>query len=90
MKKLALVALSAVAVLTTVGPASAQFYFGFGPPPSYYEPEPYYAPRYAPQPYYGDAGPRAYGGGYYQRRGYACPNPRWTVQDGVCKPYRGY
>jgi hypothetical protein len=30
---------------------------------------------YAPRPYY-------YGRG--------CPNPTWTVQDGVCKPYRGY
>jgi hypothetical protein len=87
MKKLALVALSAATLLTTVDGASAQgFYFGIGPPPAYYEPEPYYAPRYAPQPY---PGPRAYGGGYY-RRGYACPNPRWTVQDGVCKPYRGF
>jgi opacity protein-like surface antigen len=90
MKKLTLVALSAAVILTTVSAASAQVYFGFGPPP-YAEPEPYYAPRYyAPPPYYGDAGPRAYGGGYYQRRSYACPNPRWTVQDGVCKPYRGY
>jgi hypothetical protein len=86
MKKLALIALSAATLLATIGGASAQFYFGFGPPPAYYEPERYYAPRYAPQPY---PGPRAYGGGYY-RRGYACPNPRWTVQDGVCKPYRGF
>ena len=33
---------------------------------------------YAPRPY------------YYRNQGGNCPNPRWTVQDGVCKPYRGY
>ena len=89
MKKLALAALSAAAILTTAGAASAQgFYFGFGGPPAYYEPRPYYGPRYAPQPYYGGGDRRSYGG-YYQRRGYACA-PGWSVQDGVCKPYRGY
>ena len=90
MKTTILVALSAAALCATVGVASAQgFYFGIGPRP-YYEPEPY-APRYYGAPrYYRDYGGRGYGGGYYQRRGYACPNPSWTVQDGVCKPYRGY
>ena len=26
----------------------------------------------------------------YRRRRGACANPDFTVQDGVCKPYRGY
>jgi hypothetical protein len=31
------------------------------------------------------------GGGYYGGYGYLpCGRPGWTVQDGVCKPYRGY
>lgn len=38
----------------------------------------YYAP---PAPYYG------YRGGYNTWNG--CP-PNFTIQDGVCKPYRGY
>ncbi|MET0278143.1 MAG: hypothetical protein ABW198_07410 [Pseudorhodoplanes sp.] len=57
-------------------PASAQYYP--------------YRPHYAPPP------PPYYGGGYYAPRpGYRpyrrnpCP-PYWTVQGGVCKPYRGY
>ncbi|HEY0441857.1 MAG TPA: hypothetical protein VGD36_17460 [Xanthobacteraceae bacterium] len=93
MKKLALAALSVAAILTSAGAASAQgFYFGIEPrqhyePRRYYEPQPYYAPRYqAPSPYYGGGGRRGYDG--YQRRS-ACA-PGWSVQDGVCKPYRGY
>lgn len=39
----------------------------------------YYAPP--PAPYYG------YRGGYNTWNG--CP-PNFTIQDGVCKPYRGY
>ena len=42
----------------------------------------YYAPP--PTPYYGY---RGYGGGYNTWNG--CP-PYYTIQDGVCKPYRGY
>jgi hypothetical protein len=42
----------------------------------------YYAPP--PAPYYGYGG---YGGGYNTWNG--CP-PYYTIQDGVCKPYRGY
>ncbi len=53
--------------------ASAQYYYG----PGYY----YGAPRYDYD------GPRY----YHYRRGYptwnGCP-PDWTVQGGVCKPYR--
>jgi hypothetical protein len=47
-----------------------------------------YYPQPAPAPYYG--------GGYYNGGGYygggtfnGCP-PRYTIQDGICKPYRGY
>ena len=40
----------------------------------------YYPP---PAPYYGYGG----GGGYNTWNG--CP-PNFTIQDGVCKPYRGY
>jgi hypothetical protein len=31
-----------------------------------------------------------YGGGYYGGYGYNPCGPGWSVQDGVCKPYRGY
>jgi hypothetical protein len=46
--------------------------------------------RYYPPP----APPPYYGGGYYNGGGYYggyrdCPRG-YTVQDGVCKPYRGY
>jgi len=41
-----------------------------------------------------ETGPRYYGGyDYGYRGGYAPRNPcgpGWSVQDGVCKPYRGY
>lgn len=47
--------------------------------PRYYEPEPRY---YAPPPR--RAEPR-----YYPPRNGRC-QPGWTVQDGLCKPYRGY
>jgi hypothetical protein len=33
---------------------------------------------------------RGYGGGYYGGHGYNPCGPGWSVQDGVCKPYRGY
>ena len=46
----------------------------------------YYAPPPAPYYGYGYRGP-AYGGGWNTWNG--CP-PNYTIQDGVCKPYRGY
>ena len=69
-------------------------YGGYGPPPGYggYGPPPGYGPGYgAPGPYYrgGDRGGR----GYYRPGRYRSWNgcqPGWTVQDGLCKPYRGY
>jgi hypothetical protein len=98
MKKLALVALTAGAVISMAGAALAQgFYFGFGTDP-YYGPAPYYGPpSYGPRPYYRDYDePRYY---RYGESGYSQPGRYrtwngcqrgWTVQDGVCKPYRGY
>ena len=91
MKKLILVAALAAATLSGAGIASAQYYPA--PPPGYYDepPQPYYRPRYIERDY---DEPR-----YYRRdRDYdrgnfrtfnGCP-PRYTVQDGECKPYRGY
>ena len=66
---------------------------GYGPPPGYgYAP----APRYYQEPRYYNDGPRYYGGGgggsgmYRGRDGQMhCNNRAYTVQDGVCKPYRG-
>lgn len=59
-----------------------------------YAPPVYAPPRYAPRA----AGPRGYVFAgpdrwgkptYYPRRGGQCPGG-FTVQDGLCKPYRGY
>jgi hypothetical protein len=97
MKKLALILLAAASLVGAAGVASAQYgggYYSGGPGP-------YYGDRYRER-YYDDDG-RYYGRRYY-RRGYGypvaacyyvygrricCPGG-FTVQDGVCKPYRGY
>jgi hypothetical protein len=79
VNKLALLALAAAALFATVGGASAQiFYSGPG-----------YGPHIEPR-YERDYDERRYRRGYDRRsvrRGCA---PNYTVQDGVCKPYRGY
>lgn len=79
---------AAAAVLGIVGTAAAiaaananrdRYYGGYG-----YQPAPAYGYGYQPAPAYG------YG---YQRpyyRGYASCPYGYSVQDGVCKPYRGY
>jgi hypothetical protein len=43
-------------------------------------------------PGYGGGNYRSYGRGYYRGygRNYNPCGPGWSVQDGVCKPYRGY
>jgi hypothetical protein len=95
-------ALAFTAFIASTCTASAQtFYFGVGPdpyyaPPRYYGPSPYYGPGYGPPPpsaYYG-GGPRYSGEAMYYRPGrYRTWNgcqPGWTVQSGLCKPYRGY
>ena len=84
MKKFALLALAGAALFATASGASAQVFYtgpGYGV---------HIEPRYE----------RTYDRGYdrryyrnehrrYNRNGNGCP-PHYTVQDGVCKPYRGY
>ena len=76
MKLLAAAAAAATVIGVTLSsvPAGAQYY---PYPPVYVPPPPVYAP-YAPRPYYRPG---------YRRN--PCP-PYWTIQSGVCKPYRGY
>ncbi|MDT3687611.1 MAG: hypothetical protein RO009_21505 [Pseudorhodoplanes sp.] len=92
-----LIAFAALAaVIGAPGEASAQYYDpyyrGYYPPPP---PPPYYrapAPRYRSdrlenfRPAYVDRHGQMT---FYPRRGGVCPRG-YTVQDGVCKPYRGY
>lgn len=88
MRKFALITLSAAALLFTAGAASAQVYYsgpGFG-----LHIGPQYDDRYERRRYRDDR--RYYGERRYDRRVYRsgrpCP-PRYSVQDGVCKPYTG-
>lgn len=88
MKKLALILLAAAALLGTAGIASAQWYGG-----GYYSggPDPYYRNRYRER-YYSDDYRyyrRGHSGRSFDCRGRLCPRG-FTVQDCVCKPYRGY
>jgi hypothetical protein len=91
MRTLILLTLSVAAIANLATEVSAQgIYVGRGGPPAYYEPGPY-GPGYhpPPRPYYRDD-PRPYfGTGGRPLRGSPCAYG-WTVQDGVCKPYRGY
>jgi hypothetical protein len=97
MKRITLLAIAAGAIFGSVGAASAQgIYLDLGPDRG---PRPYYrdyddGPRYRDRERYrgeryGDRRDR----GYYRPGGYktfnGCQNG-WTVQDGLCKPYRGY
>ena len=82
MKKFALLALVAAALSATVGGASAQIYYYSGPGYGRHV-EPRYEPGY--QYYRPGYGERR----YYRRQARVCPR-NYTVQDGVCKPYRGY
>jgi hypothetical protein len=54
-------------------------------------------PRYRTPPPYAYGPPRPVGSQYCDRYGrcyrtppHSCSTPGYTVQDGVCKPYRGY
>jgi hypothetical protein len=86
MKRLALIVLAAASLVGTAGVASAQWYGGG------YSGDRYYGDRYRERYYDDDR--------YYRRRHYGRPSnvdcygrvcPRnFTVQDCVCKPYRGY
>jgi hypothetical protein len=81
-------------------PPPPGYYYDDGPPPPprryrhrEYYPPPYYPP---PQPYYGGSGLRGnpndepWRPRYDPRNGGTyCVLPGYTVQDGICKPYRG-
>jgi hypothetical protein len=98
MKKLALLLLAVTSLLGFGSIASAQYYYGGG---YYGAPSPYYGNPYHDGGYYRGRG-YGYGGaiigqnnyGQLERwypvgRGGICPRG-YTVQDGVCKRYRGY
>ena len=70
------------------GVACAPMERGYAPPPGFgYRPEPqYYQPRY----YDGSSYYRGGNGMYRGRDGQLhCNNRTFTIQNGVCKPYRG-
>lgn len=88
MNKLTLILVATASIVGTAGAAAAQPYWG--PGAEYGEP----GPRTYEEPYH----ERYYDDGRYYRRHYehrryrtwnGCP-PHYTVQDGICKPYRGY
>ena len=98
MKTITLLAAIAGVIIGEAGPASAQgIYLDFGnnPGPRYRDYDgpryrDYDGPRYRDRQRYGERGER----GYYPPSGRfktfnGCQNG-WTVQDGLCKPYRGY
>ena len=98
MKKILISVFTAGAIISVLGAASAQqIYLDFGPNPGYGPPPPGYGYG-PPPPGYGQPGPyyRSYEGGgrgYYRPGRFRTFNgcqPGWTVQDGLCKPYRGY
>jgi hypothetical protein len=83
MKRLTIAVLTMGAIISAVGPAAAQgIYLDLGGPgPRYRD---YDEPRY----YRGERVER----GYYRPGRFRTWNgcqPGWTVQDGLCKPYRG-
>lgn len=88
MKKFSLAILTIASLAGMAGTAFAQTYYDDGG--GYYvDPSPYYGPRYRDRYFYDDDRyeRRVYRDRYRQWNG--CP-PHYTVQDGVCKPYRGY
>jgi hypothetical protein len=97
MRRIVIIALGSLGLIAAAAPASAQYY-GYGP--GYggnYGPGPYY--RAYPRAYgYGYGyGPRRYAGADFltprfdpRNGGTYCIDRRFTVQDGICKPYRGY
>jgi hypothetical protein len=106
MKNILISAVAAGAIISIAGAAAAQqIYLNFGPNPGYGPPPPGYGPPPPGYGYGRGYGP-GYGpapGPYYRseriERGYYRPGrfrtwngcqQGWTVQDGLCKPYRGY
>lgn len=94
MRRIAILLLSITALASTSELAAARdgcgpgrYWNGYRCAGSGYGPGTY---GYGAGPYYGQRG-RDAGNGVYQRRGQLyCYRPGFTVQDGVCKPYRGY
>jgi hypothetical protein len=99
MYKITLLTLAAAAIISVEGAAAQGVYLDFGnnPGPRYRDYDgpryrDYDRPRYRDRDRYGD---RGVFGGYYRpntgrfRTFNGCQNG-WTVQDGLCKPYRGY
>ena len=88
MRHVALLTLAAATLFAAAGSASAQYYSGpgfsvqIGPR---YDDDYQYRHRHHHR-YYSDYAREER---HYRRRGNGCP-PHYTVQDGVCKPYRGY
>lgn len=106
MRLLSVILMATAGVLATISGAEAAggcargwFWDGYRCVPRYQGPSHYYAPRYvqppryAPRAYYGPSPYYGYGYGYRARPSdnelAGCPR-YWTLQDGVCKPYRGY
>jgi len=98
MKSLAILALTMAALFAAAGGASAQYYPGPGVGvyigPRY--DRDYDERRYDRREYERRGYEREYRGGYNREPRYARPAPGgkcqrgYTVQDGFCKPYRGY
>jgi hypothetical protein len=76
--------LAGAAAIGASAPAAAQG-FSFNAPGIHIGVGRPYHHHYGPRYY--DYDPGYYGGGLGTYNG--CP-PRYTIQDGVCKPYRGY
>ena len=89
MKKFALLALVGAALFATNGAASAQYYgpgvgVYIGPPERGYDERRYDRERYS------DYDRRHYDYDRRHNRQARSCRQGYTVQDGVCKPYRGY
>ncbi len=102
MRRIIIGTLGLLGVVVAAAPAPAQYYGpGYG---GYYAPGPYYRghSRYyseyggPPVRRRGYSAPRYYAGGGVtpqfdpRNGGFFCADLRFTVQDGICKPYRGY
>jgi hypothetical protein len=86
MKRLTVAVLTMGAIISLAGPAAAQgVYFDLGPGPG---PRPYYRDYDEPRYYRGERLEREYNRPGRFRTWNGC-QPGWTVQDGLCKPYRG-
>ena len=87
MKKLVLIALASAAFSISVGPAAAQIYYS-GPGYGVHIGPRYEEDRYERRRHYRYRESRGDDRRQYRRSGSPCP-PRYSVQDGVCKPYTG-